>query len=73
MPLKVSQIKKERSVRNYVDWKRDSKPAVRTVGGNEFQQSVDLLNKEQHKHNSVDPLVGLSKVGRGVVKERDGI
>jgi hypothetical protein len=60
-------------VRNYTDLERDSKPAVRTAGGNEFQQSVDLLNKEQHRHNSVDPLVGLSKVGRGGVKEGDGI
>ena len=69
--LKTSSIKKKVwSVRNNIDLKRDSESAVRTAGGNEFQQSMDLLKEEQ---NLVEPLVGSSKVGRSVVEERGGI
>ena len=38
--------KDERSVRSNIDLKRDSESAVRTVGGNEFQQFMDLLKKK---------------------------
>jgi hypothetical protein len=52
--LKASPIKKnERSVRNNINLKRDSESAVRTVGGNDFQQSMDLLKKEEK--NLVEP------------------
>jgi hypothetical protein len=36
----------ERSVRSYIDLKRDSESTVRSAEGNEFQQSMDLLKKE---------------------------
>jgi hypothetical protein len=48
--------------------KQDSELAVRTAGGNEFQQSADLLKKQEE--NLVERLVGLSKIGRGVLHER---
>ena len=65
--LKASPIKKnERSVRNNIDLKRDSEPAVRNAGGSEFQQSINLLKKEEK--NLVEPLAGLSKIGRGYVR-----
>ena len=54
--------KKERSVRHNIDLKRVSVSAVRTAGGNEFQQSMDLLKKDEK--NLVEPLVGLTKIGR---------
>ena len=64
---KQSPIKKyERSVHNNIDLKRDSESAVRNAGGNEFQQSIDLLKKEEK--NLVEPLAGLSKIGRGVLE-----
>ena len=70
--LKALPIKKsERSVRNNIDLKRDSESAVRNAGGNEFQQSIDLLKKEEK--NLVEPLAGLSKIGRGVLEEGGGI
>ena len=70
--LKASPIKKdERSVRSNINLKLDSELAIRILGGNEFQQSMDLLKKEEQ--NLVEPLVGLSKVGRGVLEERGGI
>jgi hypothetical protein len=46
--LKASPIKKnERSARSNMDLKRDSESAIRTVRGSEFQQSMDLLKKEE--------------------------
>ena len=51
--------------------KRGSESAVRNAGGNEFQQSIDLLKKEEK--NLVEPLAGLSKIGRGVLEEGGGI
>ena len=41
---------------NNINLKRDSESAVRTAGGNEFPQSIDLLMKEEK--NLVEPLVG---------------
>ena len=38
---------------------------------NQSQRSMDLLKKEEK--NLVEPLVGLSKVVRGVLQERGGI
>jgi hypothetical protein len=38
----------KRSVRT-IDLKWNSESAVRTAGGNEFQQSLDLLKKEENK------------------------
>jgi hypothetical protein len=65
--LKASPIKKnERSVRNNIDLKRDSESAVRTVRGSEFQQSMDLLKKEEK--NLVEPLAGWSRIGWGVLE-----
>jgi hypothetical protein len=58
LPIK----KKEGPACKNIDLKRDSDSAVRTAGGKEFQQSVDLLKKEEH--NLVEPLVG-----RGVLKK----
>ena len=70
--LKASPIKKEeRLVRNNIDLKRDSESAVRTVRGSEFQQSMDLLKKEEK--NLVEPLAGLSKMGWDVLEEGGGI
>jgi hypothetical protein len=70
--LKASPIKQnDRSVRNNIDLKRDGESAVRTVGSNEFQQSMDLLKKEEE--NLVEPLVGASKIGWGVLEEGGGI
>jgi hypothetical protein len=64
--LKASPIKKEeRLVRSNIDLKRDSESAVRTVRGSEFQQSMDLLKKEEK--NLVEPLAGLSKIGWDVL------
>jgi hypothetical protein len=57
----TSPIKQnERSVRNNIDLKRDNESAVHTVGGSEFQQSMDLLKKQEN--NLVEPLAGLSKI-----------
>ena len=62
--LKALPIKKsERSVRNNIDLKRGSESAVRNAGGSEFQQSIDLLKKEEK--NLVEPLAGLSKMQPG--------
>ena len=70
--LKASQIEKnERSVRNNIDLKWDSESAVRNAGGNEFQQSIDLLKKEEM--NLAEHFAGLSKIGRGVLEEGGGI
>jgi hypothetical protein len=44
LDVKRSPIKTNlRSVRDNIDLKRGSESAVRTVSGNEFQQSMDLL------------------------------
>jgi hypothetical protein len=51
--------------------KRDRESAVRIAGDNEFHQSVDLLKKEEK--NFVEPFVGLSKIGKGVLDEGGGI
>ena len=70
--LKASPIKKEeRLVPNNIDLKRDSESAVRTVRGSEFQQSMDLLKKEEK--NLVEPLAGLSKMGWDVLEEGGGM
>ena len=70
--LKALPIKKsERSVRNNIDLKRDSESAVHNAGGNEFQRSIDLLKKAEK--NLVEPLPGLSKIGRGVREGGGGI
>jgi hypothetical protein len=46
--LKVSPLEKnERSVHGNIELKRDNKSAVCTAGGKEFQQSMDLLMKEE--------------------------
>jgi hypothetical protein len=59
--LKASPTKKkERLASSNIDLKRDSEWAVRTVRGSEFQQSMDLLKKEEK--NLVEPLAGLSKI-----------
>jgi hypothetical protein len=44
---------------------------VRKAGDNEFQQSMDLLQKEEKTF--VQPLVGSSKIGKGVLEEGGGI
>jgi hypothetical protein len=54
-----------------IDCKRDSELAVCTAGGNELQKSTDLLKNEEQ--NFVEPVLGLSKVGKGVLEERGGI
>jgi hypothetical protein len=70
--LKASPIKKnKRSVRNNMDLKRDSESAVHKVRGSEFQQSMDLLKKEEK--NLVEPLAGSSKIGWGVLEEGGGM
>jgi hypothetical protein len=70
--LKASSIKKnEWSVCSNIDLKRVSESAVRTVRGSQFQQSMDLLKKEEK--NFVEPLAGLSKIGWGVLEEGDGM
>jgi hypothetical protein len=70
--LKTLPIRKnERSVRNSRDLKRDSESTVCNAGGNEFQQSIDLLKKEEK--NLVEPSAGSSKIGRGILEERGGI
>jgi hypothetical protein len=51
--------------------KRDRESAVRKAGDSEFQQSMDLLKNEET--NFVEPLVGLSKIGKGVLDEGGGI
>ena len=65
-------IKKwERSVRDNIDLKRDSESTVRNAEGNEFQQSMDLLKKEERY--LVEPLAGLRSIGRGVLEDGGGI
>jgi hypothetical protein len=41
------------------------------MGGCEFQQSMDLLKKEEK--NLAEPLAGFSKIGWGVLEEGGGI
>jgi hypothetical protein len=42
-------------VHKNIDLNQDSESAVRTVGGNEFQQSIDLWKKQEK--NLVEPSV----------------
>jgi hypothetical protein len=50
---------------------RERESAARIAGDSEFQQSMDLLKKEEK--NFVEPLIGLSKIGKGVLDEGGGI
>jgi hypothetical protein len=50
---------------------RERESAARIAGDSEFQQSMDLLKKEEK--NFVEPLVGLSKIGKGVLDAGGGI
>ena len=54
---------------NDLNFGRES--VVRVVGGRQFQQSIDLLKKDEK--NFAEPLVGFCNSGKGVRDDLGGI
>jgi len=73
MELKASPIRKgDRSIResDILNFDNDAAAAVHTVGGEEFQQSIDLIKKQQKYFT--DPLIGFCEIGSRVLDAEAG-